>query len=213
MKNLLNQILLKRKEMPAERSLLVGISGIDASGKGFITAKLAERLRKKGLKVADINVDGWLNLPQIRFDKRRPAENFYENALRLDELFKTLIRPLKNLRTTNLTTDFAEETAVEYRKHLYLFRNIDIILLEGIFLFKKTFVSEFDLRIWIDCSFETALGRAVARAQEGFSEEKTISAYKTIYFPAQEIHFERDVPKRAADLIFDNDKKKRRNQR
>ena len=54
-------ILTKRQKMPEERSLLAGISGIDASGKGFVTAKLAEQIRQKGFNVAVINVDGLLN--------------------------------------------------------------------------------------------------------------------------------------------------------
>ncbi len=38
-------ILAMRSALAPERALLVGISGIDGSGKGFVTAQLAERLR------------------------------------------------------------------------------------------------------------------------------------------------------------------------
>ncbi len=40
-------VLDKHQEMSAKQSLLAGISGIDASGKGFIAAKLADKIRRK----------------------------------------------------------------------------------------------------------------------------------------------------------------------
>jgi uridine kinase len=67
------------------------------------------------------------------------------------------------------------------------------------------FVDHFDFKIWIDCSFKTALERAVTRSQEGLSATQTIKAYNDIYFPAQRIHFEKDTPQKAADLIVAND--------
>ena len=197
-------ILTKRRKMPEERSLLAGISGIDASGKGLVTTKLAEQIRQKGLTVAVINVDGWLNLPHIRFNPQNPAQNFYENALRLEEMFERLVLPLKESRSLSLTADFAEETAAEYRKHEYFYEDIDIILLEGIFLFKNEFVKHFDARFWIECFFETALRRAVRRAQENLSPADTVRAYESIYFPAQRMHFRRDRPQDSADLIWFN---------
>jgi uridine kinase len=117
--------------------MLVGISGIDASGKGYLIRLLNERLRAKGLNTAVINIDGWLNLPQVRFEPDDPTANFYSNAIRFDEMFDRLVLPLRENRSITLTADFTEETAAEYRKHNYCFDDIDIILLEGIFLFKR----------------------------------------------------------------------------
>ena len=44
----------------------------------------------------------------------------------------------------------------------------------------------------------TSIPRALA-------PERTMQAYRTIYFPAQEIHWMRDKPRNAADLIINND--------
>ncbi len=206
MNKIVSGILSKRLKVPIEQSLLVGISGIDAGGKSFIAAKLTEAIRLKGFNVATINIDGWLNLPPVRFDKTNAAENFYENAIRFDEMFEKLILPLKINRSIKLIADLTEETATEYRKHEYFYENVEILLLEGIFLFKKEFRELFDLKIWVECPFEIALQRAIARSQEGLSTEETIKSYKTIYFPAQKIHFARDFPQTFADLVYNNDK-------
>lgn len=202
MMNIAEAILSKRSEVPTERAMLVGISGIDGSGKGHITAKIAAELT--GPNIAVINVDGWLNLSDVRFDPSDPAENFYANGIRLDEMFRRLVLPLKSDRCVDILMDYTEETANAFRPHTYRFSDIDIILLEGIFLFKKQYAAHFDLKIWIECSFETALERAIGRSQEGLSAEETVRAYETIYFPAQRIHFAKDDPRSAADLNFDN---------
>src|SRR5439155_6858688 len=77
--------------------------------------------------------------------------------------------------------------------------------LEGIFLFKPAYRHQFDLAVWIDCSFETALQRAIARGQEGLPAAETKKAFETIYFPAQQIHLTRDHPRETADIVFPND--------
>ncbi len=162
---LTSKIVAKRAERSAEQAVLVGVSGIDAGGKGFISEKIAQRLQESGWRVATINADDWLNLPEVCLSQRTPGEHFYS----------------------------------------YEFRKIDIVLLEGIFLFKPAYRGHFDLTAWVDCSFATALKRAVTRCQEGLSPAETIRAFTTIYFPAQRIHFARANPQGADDFIIRND--------
>ncbi|HSE18881.1 MAG TPA: hypothetical protein VLB46_17615 [Pyrinomonadaceae bacterium] len=197
-------ILERRASVPDTRSLLVGVSGIDGCGKGYLARQFEAHLALYGVTPVIVNVDGWLNLPEKRFDHSAPAENFYENAIRFDEFFKQLVIPLRDRRSVHLVADFVEETASHYRKHTYDFKDVSVVLVEGIFLFKPQYRNYFDLTIWIDCSFSTALARAINRAQEGLSAANTIAAYDTIYFPAQKIHLAQDQPREHADLIFEN---------
>jgi len=209
---LISAILKRRAEIPAARALLVGLSGIDASGKGFVSNRVAESLGEStgsgvaGYRIAVIHADGWLNLPHIRFATTNCGEHFYHHALRFDEMFERLVLPLRDRRSIDVEMDFTEETANAYRRHRYDYRDIDVILLEGIFLFQPRFRHHFDLRCWIDCSFETALAQAVHRCQEGLTPLETVSAFETIYFPAQRIHLCRDNPRTTADLIVPNDR-------
>ena len=202
---LTKQILRRRATVPETRCLLVGVSGIDGCGKGYVARQLEARLALYGVIPAIVNVDGWLNLPERRFDQSYPAENFYENAIRFDQFFTQLVIPLRDRRNVHLVADFTEETASQYREHTYDFKDVSVILVEGIFLFKREYRTHFDLAIWVDCSFPTALARAIDRAQEGLSAAKTIAAYETIYFPAQRIHLNHDNPRENADLVFEND--------
>ena len=205
---LTSKIVATRTEKSAALAIVVGISGIDASGKGFITEKIAKRLRESGWRVAKINADDWLNLPEVCLSRRTPAEHFYEHAMRFDEMFDRLIVPLKQNRAVTLVAECADAKGSR-RKHRYEFRKIDIILLEGIFLFRPAYRNCFDLTVWVDCSFATALKRAITRCQEGLPPAETIRAFTTIYFPAQRIHFARDNPQGAADFIIRNEKASR----
>lgn len=204
------RILRERAIVSEQRSLLVGISGIDGSGKGYVAKQIEARLGQHSVGVANINVDGWLKLPGRRFSTIRPAEHFYANAIRFNELFDQLVLPLRDHRSADVVADFAAETARDYRKQTYTFKNIGVVLVEGIFLFKREHRKVLDLAIWVDCSLPTALARALARAQERLPTAETIRAYETIYFPAQEIHFARDNPRETADLIIDNDSRSTR---
>jgi len=197
-------IVAQRAKTPANRAVVVGISGIDASGKGFITEKIAQRLQEAGWRVATINADDWLNLPEVCMSRRSPGEHFYEHAMRFDKMFDQLIVPLQKNRAVSFVADCADAKG-NRRKHSYEFHKIDIVLLEGIFLFKPAYRRHFDITAWVDSSFATGLKRAIARCQEGLPPAETIRAFTTIYFPAQRIHFARDNPQGAADFIIRND--------
>ena len=191
--------------MASERALLVAISGIDGAGKGYVAARLASRLERRGLRVALVGVDGWLNLPAIRFSETDPACHFYRHAIRFEEMFEKLILPLRDRRSIRVEADFTEETASSYRTHVYEWKDVDVVLLEGIYLLRRDLRRHYDFALWVDCSFETALARALGRSQEGLTPEETVDAYSRIYFPAQKIHFREDDPRGSADCVFRND--------
>src|ERR1041384_2507771 len=108
--DVVRKILERRASVPDTRSLLVGVRGIDGCGKGYLAAQLQAHLALQGVISSILNVDGWLNLPQKRFDRDAPAVNFYQNALRLDQFFSQLVLPLRDGRSIHLVADFVEET-------------------------------------------------------------------------------------------------------
>jgi len=202
--SIVDQALDLRRDV-RDRAVLIALTGIDGCGKGYLTGLLVQALQHSGVRPAPINIDGWLNLPHIRFGGRDPAEHFYRHAIRFDECFSQLVFPLRDHRQIRLEANYTEETASSYRQHRYESYDIDVVVLEGIYLLKRELQGHYDLAVWIECTFETALRRALARAQEGLSPAETVEAYQTIYFPAQEIHLLRDDPRGAADLIVTND--------
>ena len=75
------RILGVRASVPRERAALVAVSGIDGCGKGWLARQIVDELQARGVNAANINIDGWLNLPDKRFGDKNPAEHFYLHAI------------------------------------------------------------------------------------------------------------------------------------
>jgi uridine kinase len=189
-------IRARRADFDAAASLLVGLSGIDGAGKGWVAARLAAELREAGLRIAVVCADGWRNLPVVRFSREEPAEHFYGHAFRLEPLVRELLIPFRARRRIDLVMQYADEAAEVFRPERVVHEDIDVILAEGSFLFRQELREVYDLAIWIECSFETALARAPEGARPG---------WQAVNFPAQRLHFERDEPSRRADYWVLND--------
>jgi uridine kinase len=188
-----------------EAAFTVAISGIDASGKGHTSKLLQEELESRGYKVANINIDPWQNPIPVRLQKENAAENFYKNVFRWDEVFEKLLLPLKNNRNIHLNTKLIKGDADVWYQHIYHFENIDFLLIDAILLFQEKYIPFYDFKIWIDCSFETGLQRALQRNVEKLDEERLIHDYNTYYYPAQRYHLKKDRPINFSDVIYCND--------
>jgi len=204
-KNLAEIVLKKFHSHDGPGVFTIGVSGIDASGKGFVSRLLQSELEKQNLKVANINIDPWQNPLTVRLQKEDPARNFYNNVFRWDDFFSQLILPLKKTGSIYLETRLIRTDADEYYPFTYHLHKPDILLIEGIFLFKRELLEHYDFTIWIDCSFETGLRRAIVRNSENLSEEQLTRDYRIYYYPAQRYHFQKDDPRSAASIVYNND--------
>ncbi len=197
-----------RRATPSHRALLVAVSGIDGAGKSYWSAQLVQALQSAGHRAGVVNIDLWLALPAERFDPARPGRNFYERGIRFDQMLADLVRPMQQARSLHANIEAADATMADrYRQRTIALEDLDVLVIEGVFLLKRELRDEIDLRIWIDCTFDTALERALDRGQECLPAREVVRDYHTIYFPAQQIHFEIDEPKACADLIAVNDQR------
>src|SRR5215467_7756970 len=110
-KRVVDAIVRKRGAVAPDRAVLVGVSGIDGSGKGFITSKVRDALHDKSLSVAVISADDWLNLPSVCLNRENYAEHFYKHAIRFDEMFERLILPLRDHRQVDVLADCGDAKA------------------------------------------------------------------------------------------------------
>jgi uridine kinase len=204
-KKLTELVLREYRSCRYQDVFTAAISGIDASGKGFVSNSLQNELEKQDLKIANINIDPWQNPISLRLQMENPAENFYEKVFWWDDFFTELITPLKKNGSIYLETMLIRTDADEYYPHVYNFNDVNILLVEGIFLFMRGLLNYYDSKIWIDCSFKTGLQRAIARNSENLSEGQLVHDYSTYYYPAQHYHFQHDNPQKSSDIIYCND--------
>lgn len=188
---------------PADQCTIVAISGIKCSGKTEIALDLVDQLQAMEINTLHICADRWMN-PDIEFSEEEAGQVFYDNSIRFDELFDMLIAPLKRTGTAELSVELLMETTNEPYLHTYSSRGVRVVVLDGIFLFKRHLMSKVDMKIWVECPFETAKTRAVLTGKEGLPEDETQYLYETVYEPAMRLHMQKDEPVSCADLIIDN---------
>lgn len=194
---LVDRIVRARMQAPRRRSLLVAISGIDGSGKGYVAQQLEQALEAEGYRVATIDVDDWLERPATPTASAAPVDRYYQDSASLDDLFRVVVRPLRDRRSVR---------AEAHGRGAAAFDDVDIVLLEGNFLLKWEFFPLYDLSVWIECSFSTALERAIARVRGAVPPDETVWTYHRTYFPAQRLHLQLDNPRRAATFVLRNDR-------
>ena len=205
LQDLMPDVFARRSRLRSSESLLLAVSGIDASGKGYVAAQLLGLLKSKGLSAVSIGIDPWLGDPQLWYGKRNSGELFYRYGIRFAELFGTLIIPFKQRRSITLPATLRRQFDSGQYSYTYDYRAADVIVLEGIFLMKRTLRALYDLSLWVECSFQTSLERALQRNQEGLAPELIVRDYHSIYHSAQRIHFAVDHPRGSADQVLVND--------
>ncbi len=189
-----------------DRAALVAISGVDGSGKSHLARLIAARLGRAGRRVAMIGIDPWQNPQTVRFSTADPGAHFYRHAIRFEELFSQVVEPLVGDRALRLRTRGRRTDADVWEPLVYDHRDVEVVLLEGIFLFRRDLVHRYDLRFWVDCSLDTAMRRALARNVENRPPEALREDYARIYHAAQRVHLALDAPRAAADLLLDNER-------
>lgn len=185
---------LKQPEHP----FIIGISGIDASGKTMFADGLSKFLSGKEYPVQVIHVDDFHNPKSIRYSEESDAENYFNLSFNLQAIVDKLLKPIrdKGSLTTELTVlDLGTDSFRNQRS--YTVSPDTIVLLEGVFLFRKEISPYVDFYIYLDISFEECLKRGLARGGE---EER----YRTKYIPAQKKYLAEYPPSEHADIIIDN---------
>jgi uridine kinase len=185
----------------------VGIDGIDAAGKTTFADELILYLLEHGRRVIRASIDGFHNPRAIRYRRGDLSpEGYYHDSFNLEALRTYLLEPLGShgdgMYTTK-TFDFKNDRAeiIEWEQA----SPADILLLDGVFLFRPELLPYWDVRIYLDISFETSLTRALGRDGDLFGEPSQINQrYRDRYIPGQQIYLRQVDPASKADIVIDN---------
>jgi len=180
--------------------LFVGINGVDTSGKTTITKEISEILLANNHKVQVISIDEFHNPKAIRYQGDNPITSYIEYAFNLEFILKNILKPRIVNKTFSLLDLDTDEYSFEKKIRI---SEESIVLFEGVLLFRDPIKDYFDLKIFIDISFNEVLNRAVIRDYHIFGEE-TKSRYETKYIPIQKLYIKKWNPKGQSQIIIDN---------
>jgi len=182
------------------KAFVVGITGIDCSGKTKFTESLEQFLISKDFKTQIINLDDFHNPKVYRYSGENQAENYFNKSFDIDTIIKKLLIPLnqKKAFSTRLTLLDLYTDKYEIVKEFSFYENT-VVIFEGVFLFRKELSPYIDYKIFIDITFEESLRRAKTR-----DSKEVFKKYTEKYLPAQKRYLDEYPPLKTADIIIDN---------
>ncbi|MBN3554023.1 hypothetical protein JYA63_07100 [Fictibacillus nanhaiensis] len=196
--------LIKSKQKK-DRPLIVGITGIDTSGKTQLTEDLYNYFQKSKQDTQIVHVDDFHNPKSLRYNSAlSEADQYYSLSININKLVNKVLKPIKEqgqLHCTLTHLDLLTDRMTLQRT--YNVTSNTIVLLEGIFLLRPELYSFLDLSIFLAISEDIAIERANIR-DVPLQGKEVIGKYHTKYLPAQRTYLSKYRPDLLADVIIDN---------
>jgi uridine kinase len=187
----------------SHKPLLVAISGIEGGGKRHLAVKTAELLEVEGIRVALVRGLDWESPKDVRFNVMNSPEEYYLNAYRYDEMFEELIIPLKLF--SNLEKKITLDDVISPRVIDYNFTDIDIIIIEGVYLLQAAYLDFYDYTCWMQSDFDTAYHNLKSLNKIEDYDAVLVNIYQRLLKPAAQYHIYTDDPQGHANAIFINE--------
>ncbi len=189
--------IISRKQ---NRAFIVGITGIDTSGKTIFANSLEKFLVSRNYPVQAIHLDDFHNPMSIRYSGGNQAENYFNKSFDIETIINKLLKPIReNIDfPTELTLLDLQTDKYEIRKE-FSFSADTIVIMEGVFLFRKELSPYIDYGIFLEIPFEESKKRAKRR-----DIEAVLKKYDEKYLPAQKKYLREYPPTKTADMLIDN---------
>jgi len=177
-----------------ENHLIVGIDGVDGSGKTQFARKLAERFRELPTPINPyvISIDDFHNLRSIRHRQGRDSSvGYFEDSFDYESLINQVLEPLKN--------SAGERVAIVPKAHDLIsdlkiqcdpitVEPSSLVILEGIFLQRDELVKYLDFKIFLDVPFQESVRRMSLR--DGSVNDPEDASLRR-YIEGQKLYFQR----------------------
>jgi uridine kinase len=188
--------------------LRVAFDGIDAAGKTTLADEVAQGLAGSGRPIIRASLDGFHNPRNMRYRQGEDSPaGYYEDSFNVFALLTELLQPLGpggSLRFRTEVFDFRRDQVVERPQETASPETI--LLFDGVFLHRPVLQPLWDLSIFIQIPFETALERARQRDLGLLgSAEDVEKRYRKRYIPGQRLYLDACQPETIADLVINGE--------
>ena len=184
------------------KNYLIGISGIDCSGKSTLSKKLFEFLLKNNINAYLLSGDDFLFSRETRYTNKNQIQGYYNESFNYEKMFNELILPAIHSDSFSEVIDYLDWKRNKMISKEFTFKSPFVIILEGVFIFKEQYRKYFDYTIWLDISFKDALELAFQRTRdlEYYGDKNTImKRYTERFYPTQLYHILNDKPDEICD--------------
>ncbi|HNT78047.1 MAG TPA: uridine kinase [Anaerolineae bacterium] len=190
--------------MPTTRARLVGLNGVDTSGKTVFTNALAEFLAARGQHVTLIHGDDFHHPRALRSQGPDPVRGYIAHAFNLPLLEAALLAPARRGASVDKTLTLLDLDSDAFTlTRRYVIRPDTVVLVEGVLLFRPPVDEYFDLRIFLHVSFDEVLRRVAVRDVPRYGPG-IVDRYHARYIPAQQWYLATYRPQERSDFVVDN---------
>jgi uridine kinase len=180
------------------------VDGVDAAGKTAFADELEPLLEERGREVIRSSIDWFHNPRRLRYARgRMDPEGYYLDSFNYRVLLDYLLMPL-GPGGSLIYTDKAFDYRVDQRlDEPFKKASSDAVLLfDGVFLLRPELERLWDLKIYLDVTFQESLRRGLEREVANASEVEEL--YMNRYIPGQKLYHIHSAPQRKADIVIDN---------
>ncbi|MTI65602.1 MAG: hypothetical protein FH753_03285 [Firmicutes bacterium] len=193
-----------KEKKQENKPIIIGINGIDTSGKTEFTNSLDTYLKKQKEKVQIIHIDDFHNPKKVRYSGKDEIENYFYKSFNINKLVNELLIPIKKknylhkkLRILNLETDKYD------LEKKFLIDKDTLVILEGVFIFRKEIEPYLDYKVFIHIPFDECKKRVLKRDVPKHGKE-ILKKYDIKYIPTQKYYLKKYPTEKYSDIIIDN---------
>ena len=169
----------KRQNTP----YIIGINGIDCAGKTTLAKDLSGRLEQSGIKNQVFHIDDFNN-PKVEKETYRAFASGNWNENDFDRYYESII-------------DF--QKAREAIKKVAAIN--EIVIVEGIFIFRQKLKITFDYRIYLEVDASVALARFEQRRRL-IGDARSVEIFEDIWVRAHNKYVSEVNPQKISNLII-----------
>jgi len=189
--------------------VIIGINGVDTSGKTEFANCLATYLEAKGRNTQVIHLDDFHNPLSLRRQGRNEQEAYIDHAFNLNLLTEAILDPVHGKQAVDVQLDLLDVDTDTYtnKKH-YVIDQQTVVIVEGTLLYREPLIERIDYKIYLDISFEEVIRRARQRDVPKYGAA-ILQKYQQKYIPIQNWYIEKYAPHRICNLVIDNENHER----
>ncbi len=157
--NLAELICSKKK---ANEPIIVGVNGIDGSGKTVLCDQLSTQLERLGFPVCSLSIDNFHNPEKYRYQRGELSpEAYYQDSFNYEAFIQTALKPVHEAYDfpVQCQTKIWDLDSEQKDVHFSMISKETILLTEGVFLFRPEIHRYLHLSIFVDADFDTILER------------------------------------------------------
>lgn len=191
------------QELPASGCVLVGVDGVDGSGKTVFANKLGEVLRTERRSTVRLSVDDFHHVRAIRYRRGRSSpEGFWLDSFDYERLSAYVLDPLGpgGSRRYRPRGHDLESDQILVPDEVFAPAG-SVVIIDGLFLHRDELADVWNFSVFLDVPFDVTARRMATR--DGSNPDPGHPSMRR-YVEAQMLYFAQCSPQRRASVVIDN---------